>query len=321
MHRRARIRRGMSGLLCAGMLLCTQAWAGHVVRIKPEVFVQGPKVCVRDLAEIEAEGLEEIGDVEVGYAALPGQSKKIQAAFVESRLERAGFGGGIVDIQGAEISTVTTLHREITQEVVQESFQEFIAKNIPWDEDMAVVTLTVPKMTSIVPDGEVELVWRPSPTYDYVGVGTFQCEIQVDGVKRKSLLCRAMVDAYGHVVVAKTDLARGQRIGGKDVKLETRGLSTIPRGALTDIEEVVGLVAQRPIFANQVLTQRHAASRLVVKRRQIVRTEAREGALTVKSKAVALADARAGEMVVCETLDTKEEFVGIALETGVVLVQ
>ena len=70
-----------------------------------------------------------------------------------------------------------------------------------------------------------------------------------------------------------------------------------------------------------MITKRKVQPRRLFKRNQIVIVEARAGALRVRNRARALDDGRAGDVVTCLNLDSKQEFQGVVRKDGVVVVQ
>ena len=66
------------------------AMAADSLTLHEEAYVKGPKVYLGDVADIEGENAVDLAMVEVASAALPGASKRLNAALVASRIRHAG---------------------------------------------------------------------------------------------------------------------------------------------------------------------------------------------------------------------------------------
>ncbi len=313
---------GWMMMVAVPLLIATMAQGDtHLVQLREQVHVPGPTVVLRELAEIIGPHAEELGDIEIGNAALPGQNRTFQRSLVQSILAREGYTESQVDIKGPRLLRVTTIYQEVNAETVEKSLREFIETNMPWDPTDATIDLMVPSMTTVVPDGDVAIVWRSYPQYRYIGQGAFRGEIHVNGETQKTLVCRANIEAFGPVVVSARDIPRGTVITENDIHIEQRALSSLARGTAEDPADVIGAVARRTIFPDQVITSRHVQARTLVNRHQTVVVEARAGAMIARSQARALSDGGVGDEVRLRNPDSGEEFSGQVREDGVVVVR
>jgi len=306
--------------IAAALTMASFAAFADTIILKEEVYVKGPKVLLGDVAEIDGDSKEFLETVEVAPAALPGDCRRVNASLVMSLVKHSGIEVEDLQIKGARAVRATTLHRDVPRAMIAESLRAFIEAEMPWDPLDTDVEVIVPVENVVVPDGEVEFAWRPNPQYRYIGTGAFRGRLAVAGQVQKSLLCKATVEAYGQVVVARNDISRGKPLVMADLETEMRRLSTLKTGTFQRPEELAGLVARTSIFPGQVITSRKVMPRRVIKRNQIVIVEARLGALHLQSRARARSDACEGDLVVCENHDSKAEFQGIARKDGVVIV-
>ncbi len=307
------------GMLIIALLALIQYAGAETLTLKEEAFVKGPKVLLGDIAEIEGENAGTLASIVLGSAPQPGESRQLHASLVESRLRTAGVKN--VSVKGAPHVRTTTLHTEVTPDMIAESLRIFIQSQMPWDPANTEIDVPIPQESAVVPEGELSLVWRANPQYRYLGEGAFQGTIEVDGHLQKTLLCRAMVESYANVVLASTDIQRGKPISPGSVETKRMAISSVPAGTATRIEDIVGLIANKTIFPGQPITNRNVAARLVVRRNQVVPVEMRAGAMFIQTRACALNDARAGELVVCANLNSTEQFQGVVREDGVVVAQ
>lgn len=313
----------LQGLFTAVLLPGFSAAAAEpgTITLRDEVYVRGPKVLLGDVALVECRDAAFVKAIELAPAALPGNSKRLDAALLVSRLEHAGVNTAELKLRGARRVLATTLHLEITREMISESLRDFVQTRMPWDLDQTIIEVRPPAQDYVVRDGEVEFRWRRNPQYNYLGSGVFRGEILVDGNVARSFYGRASVETYGDVVVAATDLSRGDLLTSRNLRLEKRELSTLDSGAFFSLVDLQGFVAKSTIFPGQVVTARRVMRPDLVKRNQVILVETAIGSLTIRTRARALADAVAGDLLTCRSLESREEFAGILRRDSVVVVE
>lgn len=304
----------------AALAACPALAADKLV-LKDEVYVKGPKVLLGDVAKIEGENAEALALLEISPAANPGDTKQLNAALVATRIDAAGFDAQTIQIEGAPKVKATTLHLEVSPAQVSESLRDFILAKMPWDAKGALVDVQAPAATYRVPDGDLQIEWTPAPQYRYVGQGAFRGTISVDGTVQKTMLVKANVDATVPVVIARRDIQRGAIVSPIDLELQPTSVALAPAGALVEISEAAGMIAKKGIFAGQTVTTRHLDAPIVIKRNQLVNVELNSNGVFIQSRARAMTDARAGDLVLCTNPGSKEQFQGLVRPDGVVMVE
>jgi len=307
-------------LVASGLLFCLGSNAADTVTIKDEAYVKGPVMTLGELADIEGDDADLLASVEVGTAASPGTSKRIEAALLEARIKTMTSDIEF-EMHGASSVRATTLHTEITRDMVADDLRAFIESEMPWDPANAEITVTPPAQNFLLPQGDLEFQWRPAANYRYLGTTSFRGSLLIDGEVKKTFLCRAQVESYGDVIVAAKMVARGAPISLDAIELERRPLSSLKDTGFTDPSELTGCVAKKPVMAGQVISRSSVEAQKVVERRQIVTVETIVGGLAVRTQAQAQADAGVGDAVTCTNLNSKQAFVGIVQPDGTVVVQ
>ena len=308
-------------LVFAAILL----WAGFAARgdtlvLKEEAYVRGPHVLLGEVAVIEGTRAPELATVELGSAALPGDSKRLHASLVEARIRNAGIDLDGIEVQGAPAVKATTLHFEVTRDMIAASLREFIELEMPWPLNHAEIDIYPTAYQFRVPDGIIDFDWRANPQYAYLGTGVFRGELLVDGEVQKRFTLKASVEAYGDVVVAATDIPRGSPLSPGALRTEKRALSKLEHGVFTGIEDLRGYVARTTIFPGQELTVRRVKPQILVDRNQVVIVKTRAGSLQVQTQARAMTPGAAGDAIICANLHSGEKFQGIVQPDGTVAV-
>lgn len=308
-------------LIVAGTCLAAAPSAcGETLTLLDEAYVRGPNVLLGDIAEIEGELAPVLESIDLGPAALPGDSKRLNAALVESRIRNSGVAVGELEVRGPSQVRAHTLYLEITSDMISNSLRAFIHSEMPWEPENAQVDVMPASQNFRVPDGEVAFEWEPNPEYRYLGVGIFRGAVLVDNEVQKRLSLKATIEAYADVVVAATDIPRGQILSPSQFELVKRPLSKLDSGTFSDPSALTGYIARTSIFTGQELTKRKIQPRQLIKRNQVVSVEMLAGGLRVQTQARALTPGAAGDLVLCANLSSKEEFQGVVREDGVVVV-
>jgi flagella basal body P-ring formation protein FlgA len=309
---------GLVGLAAAAWLALAAAADTDTVMLKTEAYVKGPALTLGDVANVQGDNAEILASIEIGNAAMPGDSKRLDASLLRSRVENSGFAADSVDFQGPGSVVATTLSSEITSDMLATDLRTFIEGEMPWAQDDATIDIVAPAQDLVVTDGLIEVRWLPNPQYRWVGPGVFRGEVTVDGSVKRTVLVRAQIEAYTEVLVAATDIPRGSIISASDLQMERRAMSQMKGSVLRNTTDAVGQVARSTIFPGQVITTRQLMPRQLVKRNQAVMVEARAGGLVIRSQARALMNGCEGDLITCMNLDSKEEFQGVVRKDGVI---
>ncbi len=306
--------------LIAAVVICGELRA-DTVTLRAQAYVRGGQVRLADVADIAGGRADELRAVELGAAAAPGVSKRLDASLITARVLSAGFDAAAVEVRGAPAVTVTTMSLELSAGSLAEDLRAFIQREMPWDADAALVDVTPPPGDLRLPDGDVTVVWRPDPQYEYLGAGNFRGEVRVNGEVARTVFAKANVAAYDAVVVATQPLGRGDVVGPNNARLEKRELSTLDAGAFFSMDEAAGRVARTSIQPGQVLTSKRLDRPILVKRNQFVAVETRVGGLIIRGQAKSQSEGAVGDVVTCANLSSGDKFSGVVRADGVVEVK
>lgn len=314
-HRRLRPR---AAALC--LLLCACAAGAETVTLRAESFVKGPTILLGDIAEITGERADLLAGIEIGPAAQPATAKRFNMAMLGSRLKTAGFDPQSIDLKGAANVSVTTLSNEVSRAALVDSLRTYVLATMPWKPEDADIDIPQPFDDLVVPDGTVEISWRANPQFRYIGSGGFRGDISVDGKLERTVMLRANISAYGEVLIAKSEIQRGTPARPDNFEVRKELLGTGSTDRVSDPSLVAGQIAKKTIFPGQPVKAGDFEAARVVKRNQLVNVETRAGGLLIQSQAVAMNDARIGDMLMCSNPGSKQEFQGIVRGDGTVVV-
>lgn len=291
------------------------------ITLHEEALVEGPTITLGDLASLSGDGGDSLARIEINPAPVPGNSRNLTASLIEARIRNAGLEPGAFEVRGPRVVKTTRAHQTLSHRRIEQELEHHILMEMPWDPALAVVDLMVPEQELTLPPGVLDFQWHTNPRYNYLGLGAFRVDVLVDGERERTVLCRANIEAFGEVIVAATQITRGQPLGAGHLRVERHGLSNLPPGAYQHMDEVVGLVARTTILPGQVVTQRRVEQRTLVRRRQLVNVESRSGGLRITTEARALSDGKAGDVIELMNTNSQQVFQGVVLSDGRVAVQ
>ena len=290
------------------------AASADTIMLKTEAYVKGPMVTLRDIAEITGDNAEQLGALEVSSAAAPGAAKRIDSQLLKMRLN--GAGASNIEMQGSNSVLATTLSLDISREVLTDDLRTFIQTQLPWtDAETTVDILDEPEPVA-VPEGEVTVRWMPGPQYRWVGQGSFRGDIEVDGKVKRTVFAKANIEAYAEVLVCAQDIPRGKQIGVSDLRFEKRALSQQKGDSVQDIDEIAGMIARDSMLMGEAISRRSLIPKQLIKRNQLVNVEAKAGSLVVRSRAKALDNGGAGDVIRLMNPDSKAELQGRVRNDG-----
>lgn len=200
----------MTRLTTLIIALSLSGWfaTADTITLKHEAYVNGPKVLLGDVAYIEGENAEALRSIEVARAALPGASRRIDMSLVRSRIQNAGYDQDSFEVNSKQRAvTATTMHLDLSKELLAENLRDHIEVNMPWDPEDTLIDIVPPTSKILIADGDFNIIWRTNPAYKYLGQGSFRGDITVDGRLVKTVYAKANIKAYAEVLIAKGNIA------------------------------------------------------------------------------------------------------------------
>lgn len=121
------------------------------------------------------------------------------------------------------------------------------------------------------------------------------------------------------VLVAKRSLTRGQLLTAADVAIETpsrdaRFSTTYAR--ITSLEDALGREAARNVREGEIVTTDMCLSPQVISRNEIVEVISASGGIVIRRQCKSIGDARLGDVVEVELLDSRERLVARVMGPG-----
>ena len=116
-------------------------------------------------------------------------------------------------------------------------------------------------------------------------------------------------------------ILRGAIFGPEDVQQEVKDTARLTQGYLTDLKDVIGMVARRSVPAGAVLHPGLVQAPVVIRRGETVVLLARANGMEVRVEGRAMADGAVGDVIRVRNLSSGRVVEGVVVSPGVVEVR
>jgi flagella basal body P-ring formation protein FlgA len=292
------------------VLVATAAAAQSAVtiRLKDLAEVKGDTILVSHLAQVEAavpEMAAVIGDLRVADAPAINSTATITAAQVRTALDALALDMSRVSFEGPERVRVSRTGRIVTAEALKSAVREHVVERTGvTGEDLILEFIRVPNAFAVA-EGELTYTIVPVSNNRYSGYQVFSVCARVDGIETETVRVTVKIRIFREVAVTVRRLMRDEVIADEHVRLERREVTSSVGSYYMSLAVVVGKRATRSVSAGVVLTDVMVGDPLAV-RRDDVTARARDGAVRVRTKCIALADGCVGESIDVMNNDSKK---------------
>ena len=208
----------------------------------------------------------------------------------------------------------------VSQSRIESMVREKILSNSSLERDeMTIEFVRVPKIS--VPGKKCRLQVHQRNSARELGRLSFAITASGDDGLKKKYWVTANVSARTTVVCAAQALRAGSVIGPGDVLLREREIGgNLSKRPVTDANLAVGKMVKRGLGKGKMLTTDMLVEPPTVKKKSVVRLEARIKSLRVATLGVALKDGRAGDVIPVRNSASKKTVYGVVQQDGTVLV-
>ena len=302
-----------AAMLMAAVLMAVvqvaAAQAPLTVTLNDLAEVKGDTVTVGDVAQVEAalpELARVISDLVVTEAPEVNATKVVTADAVRTALATLPLDMERVTVDGPDGVRVTRSGQRIGPEELRRAVRDHVVEQTGLSaEDIVCDFVQVPAAFAI-PTGEVTYTVVPLSNKRCSGYQAFSVCVRIDGIDTATKRVSVKIRLFRPVVVTQRRIGRNEVIGKDQVKLERREVTNSVGNYFTRAADVVGKRAMRSVSAGVLLTDVMVGKPLAVRRNDYVTLRARYGAVTVRTKCIALKDACVGESVDVKNKDSNK---------------
>lgn len=306
-------------LLCLMILLLHIGVYSQDMVIKSEAEISGDKVMLNDV--LDGVDTEFGNNVPLIPAPKPGYARIVPNTLIFSKLKQIGINTENISVDASGKTIVKRATAVISKDVLVESLRYYIQQQMPWEVNQTRIEIYPPSEDLALPEGDVEITWKPNNSYRYLGTGVFRGIIRVEGKVQRTVICRVRIETEGMLVVAVRDIPRGKVITEKDISVRQIALSRNTGSPIWDLCSVIGMSARKFIPSGSSIQLEDIESPVVIKRNQIVPIEYKQGNIFISAKVKVLSDARIGERVRCMYLNSEQQFEAVVQTDGTIKVE
>jgi flagella basal body P-ring formation protein FlgA len=295
-------------VVLAGVQLAV-AQAPLTVTLDDFAEVKGDTITVGDVARVET-ALPDLGRVisELVVADAPevNATKIVTADAVRTALATLPLDMERIAIGGCENVRVTRSGQRIGPEELRGAVRDYVLEQTGLTSQDVVCDFVQVPAAFAIPTGEVTYTVVPLSNKRCAGYQAFSVCVRIGGVDVETKRVSVKIRQFREVVVAERRIGRDEVIDDEQIKLERREVTNSIGNYFTRADDVVGKRALRSVSAGVLLTDVMVGKPLAVHRKDYVTLRARYGAVTVRTKCVALKDACVGESVDVMNKDSKK---------------
>ncbi len=284
-------------LIATGCMACRVSLHAHSE-------VEGPRIFLRDIADIQCPGDVDLPLVDLGEAAHFGLTRLIDVERLQSN-ELSAWQGRLVLASPGRTLQATTVADTLPANELSVLIDSLFASEPLKPREQRKISLykapsiiTLPHISSarrgIANSRKLELVFGGLKRR-----GKVPLELRIgkgaDVLRRIPLTVNVRI--LGPVAIAKVLLRRGERFSPGTVKEEMKDITSYPPGSLPSMAECLGNLASQTVTAGRLITMRLVDIPPLFRKGERVPLVIEEGSVHVSIDAVARRDGRAGEVI------------------------
>jgi flagella basal body P-ring formation protein FlgA len=218
--------------------------------------VQDADILLSKIAKIEGgnpQVIHKLGNIVLGRAPLPGNSRKIDGNTIMARLRQNGIDLASLDLNIPPSITVSRSFIEVSPEKLKDLVADYITKNIiPGNPNANIKDIQVNESLRLPSNGITYEVSAPR-NREMMGQVPFAVKFKVNGKLFKRVWATATLEVLAEVVITKKPLGRHKPITEDDLMVLKMDLAKVPSDVITDPEVVLGKRTRRAIGSQTVL--------------------------------------------------------------------
>jgi flagellar basal body P-ring formation protein FlgA len=283
-----------------------QAQTAVQLVFQEKVTIPGPRVHLGEVADIISEDaaiIDALEKLEIALAPPPNRPRTINALSAAQRAKVARPGLAIT-VDGAPTIQVWVEFSVVNPEEIELVVRQHLENLLPETDGDREIDLSVPAQPVFAAAHDLQVrvieqnIGRLRDRFlIYVGVYN-------DDKLVKRVTVPVSIRTFGMVVRSTRSLARNEIITGQDVELVREETTTLKKGSVQTLDDVVGKRMRRSLSADRVLYTDLLENPPDVNKGDRVMIEARVGPVLVSAKGQALEDGNVGDVIKVKNVAT-----------------
>jgi len=157
----------------------------------------------------------------------------------------------------------------------------------------------------LVPQGKKRFEVYPLSISSYIGNAFLSVNVIVDERIIETIPVSMNIRVFKEILIPKKTLERGEQITASDFERKRREVTRYKKGVIEDFSEIKEMVPKKVIRSSVIMSMNMFEQPQLIKRGDIVKIVLKSDTLTIKTKGIALNNAKKGEIVRVENIDSK----------------
>src|SRR5215467_1473904 len=205
----------------------------------------------------------------------------------------------------------------LSKERMEPVIRQYICDRVPWKSENVEIRI-VPFSPVTVPSGVLSFrVLKPAQGLT-PGLHSFLVAADVAGKEEARVWVKTEIKVFDEVVITAVPLAHQEIIGGKDVRVARRDISSLTSKPFARVDDVVGRQIVRAVEANEVLTQKLLDRPTLIKRGSSITLVYETGSLRVETAGTAEEGGKVGDFIQVKNASSGKVLRGIVIDARVV---
>jgi flagella basal body P-ring formation protein FlgA len=263
--------------------------------LRENSVVSSDIVRMKDVALMDSDTRDRVGDMVISVSPGLGQSVSIQKKEIYEKLVGNGFQS--TELKGPERITVQRKGIVVKPSFFKDQVYRYIVENSRWKDGVQVEIISTKEI--VIPESGVRWQLIPANGQDFFGSVLF--EVRAFSNDSNDVLYSNWITAklkiVKEVAVSNNEIQRNQSITAADIRWESREISVFTKDAVLDKEEIIGHRADRFIRANSIITGSLMEKKFLVRRNETALLVARLKDIKAETSVKVLSDGCLGDTV------------------------
>jgi flagella basal body P-ring formation protein FlgA len=303
----------------------SETWANieTYVAVKDDVWVKGEKICLKDVAHIQApaELGERLGATYLAYAPSPGKHKTLHGSWIESKVRSKGWLSKDTVLKIPEFVRVRRAFQSIERDDFLRRYTDYVSQRLKVDDvDFRICRFRVIG-NGHLPEGNLDVELTRQGDGKLMGHISLNAVVRVNGKIERRVVLSGWVDRFERVVCALRRLPRHAIIAKDDLCMQTKNVSKLATNVIKASESVAGKRTKHAVKAGSVLFSNTIEDAPVIRKGDRVTIIAKSPTLVVTTIGIAQGEGSAGDQIRVRNCTGKKEIIARIVDGSTVRVE
>ncbi len=286
------------------------------IRVLPESIVYEEYYSLGDIAELDGfdiETIQKLAKVQIGKSPMPGRSLLVSHGHIRSRLKKfdASHQFKLVlpskpMVSRASVKIDKMQLRDLVDKEIRAGYKTYDQVKVEIKSKLRDVYL--PKGIATYEISQV------GGKHQIGGNSTWSLKLLVDGVEYKKVFVRAKITVYDDVLVAKSNIDKGEKIEQADLRSVKKNISQEKIGYRSEQKLIVGQQAKRDINKNESIAKKLVENPVLIRKGAPIKLVYKTRNLMLTNIVKALKEGKKGDVIPVRPLTGKRTIYAVVID-------